>query len=126
MGSGNFTGIRLKLIGISMLLIVITALPLGLIFDDTVQKALLKNYIATSSEHIKTIYEATKIFQEALDKDLKMFATDPLIMKADDTITTYMDNADVLYHPMTPSKNGGIEQDIYQAFEHYGKIHFFY
>jgi len=105
-----------------MVLILITALPIGLILDNTIQDTLLKSYINTSNEQLKTINEATKIFQGAIDKDIKMFATDSLILKANDTITKYMENTDAK-KVMTPSKNGGIEQEIYTAFDHYAKTH---
>ncbi|CVK20843.1 methyl-accepting chemotaxis protein [Sporomusa sphaeroides] len=121
MGQKLFQGIRLKLIANSILLILIAVLPLGIILNAITQAALLKSYFRTSEQQIQTINEAINLFQGAVDKDITMFAANPLILKADNTITKYMDID--MKKVMTPSKNGGIEQEIFQAFEHYGKTH---
>ena len=122
MAQKKFQGVRLKLIVNSLLLILIAVLPLGVILNTRVQKALLENYLSTSAQQIKTANEAISLAQEAIDKDIKMLATNPTILKADNTLTQYMDNADTK-KVMTPSKNGGIEQEIFLIFEHYGKTH---
>ncbi|WP_040292572.1 hypothetical protein [Acetonema longum] len=109
-------GIRLKLIANSLLLILIAVLPLGVILNATVQKALLKDYFSTSEQQIETANEAINLYQEAIDKDIKMLATNSLILKADNTLTQYMDNTDTK-KVMTPSRNGGIEQEIFLFFE---------
>lgn len=121
MAQKSFQGIRLKLIANSLLLILITVLSLGVILNAIIQKALLKSYFRTSEQQIQTINEAINLFQGAVDKDITMFTANPLILKPDNTITKYM-NQDTT-KVMTPSKNGGIEQDIFQAFANYGKAH---
>lgn len=121
MGQKSFQGIRLKLIANSLLLILITVLPLGIILNAIIQKALLRSYFATSQQQIRTINEAINLFQGAIDKDIKMFAANSLLLKADNTITKYLDTDTKTV--MTPSKYGGIEQDIFQAFANYGKTH---
>lgn len=117
----HFEKIHVRLIGLSVLLILLTALPIGLITDNIVQSALMNRYMNTSVEQLTAVDEAVKIFQGDIDNDLRMFANHPLILKADDTITKYTTVKDKVN--MTPSKNGGIEQEIYEVFEHYAKYH---
>jgi methyl-accepting chemotaxis protein len=50
-----------------------------------------------------------------------MMATNPQIIKSDTTITSYADKEET--KQMTPSKNGGMEQEIYEMFDHYAGTH---
>lgn len=50
-----------------------------------------------------------------------MIATNPLVMMADSSITSYTKNKNEVQ--MTPSKNGGIEHEIYKFFEQYAATH---
>ena len=115
-------GVRGKLIIMSILIITITILPIVVILDSTIQKITVKKYLNTSSEQIKTVAEAIKLFQGNIDRDIKMFATEPLLLKADATITSYINEGDSK-KVMTPSQKTGIEKEIYTAFDHYGKTH---
>ncbi len=117
-----FAGIRVRLICLAVLLIVMTALPIGLISGRMIQDALIESYRKTSEEQLKTIHAAIGIFQSGINNNLKMLASDPFILKADDTITKYLDILEDI-KMTTPSKNGGIEQQIYERFAHYGETH---
>lgn len=115
-------GIRFKLIGTLILLLIITALLIGLILNNAIKKILVDNYIQTSTEQIKTVNQTVSLFQNAVDENIKMLANDQLIRKADQTISTYMNNTDTS-QKMTPSQNGGIEQEIYNKFKQYADRH---
>ncbi|CQR71170.1 methyl-accepting chemotaxis protein [Sporomusa ovata] len=118
----RFEGIRFRLISLSVTLILFTAIPIGIIADNMSQSALMKNYVNASVEQLATIEDAANIFQGAIDNDIKMFASNPLIVRADETITKYLENIDEK-KLMTPSKNGGIEQEIFGIFDNYAKSH---
>jgi methyl-accepting chemotaxis protein len=49
------------------------------------------------------------------------FANEATIKQADGSLTSYLNNNGVMQ--MTPSKNGGVEQDIYQRFKEFGETH---
>lgn len=87
-----------------------------------IQSALIENYISSSNEGLGTLEAANTIFQGNIDNDIKMFSGNPLVLRADDTITKYLDNTDEKKF-MTPSKNGGIEEEIFKSFELYAKAH---
>lgn len=118
----RFEGIRFRLISLSVMLILFTAIPIGIIADNMSQSALMKNYLNASVEQLATIEDAATIYQGAIDNDIKMFASNPLLLRADETITKYLENTDEK-KLMTPSKNGGIEQEIFGIFDNYAKSH---
>ena len=60
-------------------------------------------------------------FYDDLDRNIDFFATHPKVRRADNSMTTYVDTKEKV--KITPSKNGGIEQEIYEAFEHYAQTH---
>lgn len=70
---------------------------------------------------MKIVEESINSFYAQLDQNINMMATNPLVMMADSSITSYAKNEDEV--KMTPSKNVGLEQEIYKNFEHYAANH---
>lgn len=50
-----------------------------------------------------------------------MMATHPTVMKGEQSIANYKNTK--LATAMTPSKNGGVEQEIYYTFDQYANTH---
>jgi len=73
------------------------------------------DYFKTSNEQMSILENTIHIFYDDLDKNIDMMATNPLIVQADKTITSYNNTTDKV--DMTPSKNGGMEQEIYNIFK---------
>ncbi|WP_269843886.1 PAS domain-containing sensor histidine kinase, partial [Domibacillus epiphyticus] len=67
---------------------------------------------------------AISLYFKGIKEDLHTLATDPRVLKADSSITTYKDmKGNGAFVQMTPSKNGAVEKEIYEVFSHFGKNH---
>lgn len=80
-----------------------------------------KDYLNTSSEQMNVVESSIKLFYEQLDRNIDMMAQNPLLLQSKNQIKNYMDETQTTQ--MTPSINGGIEQSIYEIFNHYAKSH---
>lgn len=115
-----------KSIKVQFLSISISSMLVAIIFISgiTAYKISTKSkddYLAQSNQQMQIVENTINIFYDTLDKNIDMLATNPLVMKADNTITSYVNNTEKVQ--MTPSKNGGLEQEIYESFKHYGETH---
>ncbi|WP_017825396.1 methyl-accepting chemotaxis protein [Clostridium botulinum] len=79
------------------------------------------DYINNSNEQMSIVSSAINNFYDQVDANINMMATNPIVMKGDTTITKYKDN--VTKVDMTPSINGGVEQEIYEVFDQYAASH---
>lgn len=59
-------------------------------------------------------------FQQDLENDIKFLANNDKVKNLDESITSYINNAEEVN--MTPSKNGGIEQELYEIFKSYADL----
>lgn len=113
--------IKTKLISASVMMIVlILAVVSGIIMYKENEKA-YQDYYNNSLKQMKIVENAITIFYNQLDKDINMMTADPLVKQADSTITSYENAVDTVQ--MTPSENGGLEQEIYERFKNYGETH---
>ena len=115
-----FTSIRTKLIFFSIALILVAVLPVVFCVDYLINTSARNTHIRSIDQQVDVIENTLEVFYEGLDRNIDMFATHPLLKKADDSITDYLQGKGEL---MTPSENGGIEQQIFEAFAHYAKTH---
>jgi methyl-accepting chemotaxis protein len=113
--------IQTQLMGISMAIIIVTLLSVGGMVITQVNKQAVNDYLNNSNEQMNLVDRSIKNFYDQIDKDINMMATNTLVMKAENGITSYAKNSDKV--KMTPSKNGGLEQQIYEAFNHYANTH---
>lgn len=79
------------------------------------------DYINNSNEQMSIVSSAINNFYDQVDANINMMATNHTVMKGDTTITKYKDN--VTKVDMTPSINGGVEQEIYEVFDQYAASH---
>lgn len=117
----KFKSILSQFLTLSICIIIITLIAIDGIVSYQVSSQAKKDYYSNSLEQMKIVEESINSFYAQLDQNINMMATNPLVMKADSSITSYAKNKEQVQ--MTPSKNGGIEQEIYNAFEHYAKSH---
>ncbi len=114
-------GIKGKLLISSLLVVLITLASIsGIVIYQVNQKA-YDDYYSNSTEQMTTVSSTINIFYEQIDKNIEMLATNPTVMMADDSITTYKNTTDSTQ--MNPSKNKGIEKSIYEVFEQYANSH---
>ncbi|NFO04133.1 methyl-accepting chemotaxis protein [Clostridium botulinum] len=79
------------------------------------------DYINNSNEQMSIVSSSINNFYDQVDANINMMATNPTVMKGDTSITKYKDN--VTKVDMTPSINGGVEQEIYEVFDQYADSH---
>lgn len=117
----RFQTLRFKL---SLVIILFALIPVLVISFVTInrmkdsifteQKKAVENQLSLVSDNIDTVFSEMK-------SNASYFARNKTIKLADDTITTYMDNAGS--NKMTPGSNGGIEQQIFESFSEFGDTH---
>ncbi|MBB5194899.1 methyl-accepting chemotaxis protein [Anaerocolumna cellulosilytica] len=117
----RFTGIKGKILISTMIVLLITMFSLSSIMIYIFNTKSYSDYYSNSTEQMKIVSQAIHIFYQQIDRNIDMLATNPLIMKADSSITTYRDTTEET--PMHPSANKGIEQEIYKVFEQYAVSH---
>ncbi|MDF2612468.1 MAG: methyl-accepting chemotaxis protein [Clostridia bacterium] len=117
----KFKSIEMQFFVISLIIILLTLAAVGTVVSLKVTTQSKSDYLNNSNEQMKIVENAINVFYNQIDKDITMMAQNPLVMKADSTITSYKDNMEKVQ--MTPSKNGGLEQEIYEAFDLYAKAH---
>ncbi len=112
----NIPGFRgqviLALALLLLMVILYTVFALNRIARDT--------YYESSDREMRIVANAIDQFYEDVAKDIDTFANSELIHQADASVTSYFDKEIQI---MTPSKNGGIETEIYEVFNTYGLHH---
>jgi methyl-accepting chemotaxis protein len=118
----KFRSIQSRFLVISSAIIIVALATVGAIASYEVTTQARTEYFSNSNEQMKIAEKSIKIFYDQIDKDINMMASNPLVMEAENgTITSYANNSDSV--KMTPSNNGGLEQQIFDLFNHYGKNH---
>ncbi|SHK49515.1 methyl-accepting chemotaxis protein [Paramaledivibacter caminithermalis] len=117
----RYKGIRGQFLSIAILSILVTVILITGIVSHQVVSQAKKDYLNYSDEQMKIIENTMMVFYNGIDEDINMMASHPLVTQADDTITSYINNDKRT--EMTPSRNGGLEQEIYNIFKHYGETH---
>ncbi|WP_088226088.1 methyl-accepting chemotaxis protein [Desulfosporosinus sp. FKB] len=118
----KFKSIQSRFLVISLSIIIVALATVGTIASYEVTTQAKSDYFNNSNEQMKIAANSIQIFYDRIDKDINMMASNPLVMQANDgTITSYANNNQQVN--MTPSKNGGLEQQIYEVFDQYAKSH---
>lgn len=112
--------LKTKLVMYSALLILVTSVPIVIAVAFLINKAVYSQFDQTIDNQIRTVDHALNLFYDDLDRNIDMFAMHKLVKSSDQTITTYYDKTNI---SMTPSKNGGLEQQIYEEFDNYARSH---
>ncbi len=117
----KFKSIRTQFLAISIIIVIISLTAVDGIASYYISQQAKNDYFSNSNEQMKIAEKSIKIFYDQIDKDINMMASNPLVMGASNGITSYANNTEKV--KMTPSQNGGLEQEIYDIFDHYAKNH---
>jgi methyl-accepting chemotaxis protein len=112
--------LKAKLTIYSMLLIILTSIPIVVSVAYLINKSIHQSYFKNVQQQIGMIDRTISLFYNDLDNNIDTFANHALLKKADSSITTYLQGSG---EKMTPSANGGIEQRIFQEFDNYAQNH---
>jgi len=117
----KFKSIWIQFFMISTAIILLTLITVGSIISFKITSQAKTDYINNSTEQMKLVENTINVFYGQIDKDINMMAENALVTDIDSSILSYKDNSQETQ--MTPSKNGGMEQEIYEMFNHYAKTH---
>jgi len=117
----KFKSIRAQFMMISIIIVIISLATVGGIVSYQISTHARLDYVNSSNGQMKIVEKSILSFYDQIDRNINMMATNPLVMKADTSITSYASNTEKV--KMTPSKNGGIEQELYETFSHYADTH---
>lgn len=114
--------IRSKVIVFSMALILLTVLPVVLAVNVLINRSVHDTHLSNVAQKVNIIEQMLGVFYDGLDGNINYFAGHEKVKRADHTLTTYHQGYDGK-NKMTPSQNGGIEQEIFKEFENYAQTH---
>lgn len=117
----RFQTLRFKL---SLIIILFALVPVLVISFITItrmqvntmseQKKSVENQLTLVSDNVNVVFSDMK-------SNVAFFADSKVAKLANSTVTSYKNNVGT--KPMTPSRNGGVEQQIYESFEEFGDTH---
>ncbi|GAA0078245.1 methyl-accepting chemotaxis protein [Clostridium sp. CTA-5] len=117
----KYKSIQTKFLSLSVGMVFVGLSIMVLLMASRVNSMATKNYFDNSKEQMNIVADTIKNFYSQVDKNINMIATQPTVVKGDSSIKNYINTeASTL---MTPSKNGGIEQEIYGVFNQYAETH---
>ncbi|WP_459195443.1 methyl-accepting chemotaxis protein [Wukongibacter baidiensis] len=114
---------KTKLILLFLVVLLATTIPIGLIVNTKIKDKIKQNYITASKNEIVQIDNGLNILFEEIEKNVNALASNPIVRSVDDTVTSYVDKTDEKDLIMTPSQNGGIEQEIFNVLSNYKDSH---
>jgi methyl-accepting chemotaxis protein len=89
--------------------------------DSNFKRHLKDDFIKSTTKEIMGADNEINIYLDTVREEVEFLANDKVVTKANRTITTYI-NSDKKVK-MTPSQNGGIEEEIYNLYSEFGKSH---
>jgi|GEM_PF-2112897 len=118
----NKSSIRFRLIMMAVVTLSFTALsisiPVKILFDNFSED----KYYDGASENLRILKQTFNTFYGAVEKDIRMFASKNLTKNALGKLKIYK-NTKRKTKMMKPSTAGGLEQELWQHFNDYGKTH---
>lgn len=113
--------LSLRIIIIWLSLFAVIAASAAVFFTYTVNKTIINDHQNKTNQQITLIDQTLKIYYASIENDIRMFAENPSIIETGDNLTKYFATNTIT--KMTPSKNGGTEQAIYETFKQYAQTH---
>lgn len=113
--------IRSKLLIFYFSLILVAVIPVVFAVNILINRSTQEIYLDNVAQQVNGIEQMLEVFYDDLDRNLNTFATHSKVLRADSSITSYAETTEKT--AMTPSKNGGTEQQIYEEFFNYAKNH---
>jgi methyl-accepting chemotaxis protein len=117
----KFHSIQTQISIVFIAIILVALSSVGGIVSIQVSRQAFNDYINNSNEQMNIVDESINNFYSEIDKNINMMATNPLVVSVDKSISNYASIKSKI--KMTPSQNGGLEQQIYEVFKHYADSH---
>ncbi|MDU5142483.1 MAG: methyl-accepting chemotaxis protein [Paenibacillus dendritiformis] len=113
--------IKLKLILAFLVTILVPISLIGVIVHNSMVKEITDNFVTSTTNEVSQVDGRMSLYFDTVKENVQLLAASPIIRQADDTITSYMNRPEK--SKATPSKNGGIETEIYKELERFAKTH---
>jgi len=115
-----FKSLKARFILFSALLILVSIVPIVIAVSSVVNRYVLKIHEENITHQVAVIDDLLGVLYDDLDQNIDMLAANPKVKNADNTLADYLNGNG---EKMTPSTNGGIEQEIFEDFVLYGESH---
>jgi len=106
--------LKTKMILAFMFLVAITIMMICTIIGINMTRNSLEVYKQNSNQQMFQINETINLFIENIKKDVDMLSRNSMVLKTDNSITSYKNTTRKT--PMTPLKNGGLEAELFKYF----------
>lgn len=116
----NFS-LKIKLSIIILLFSLCPLILVSTVFINFTSDSIMSEQESASNKQLEMFNSNIDSIIDELMNNTSEFANQGLVKKADGTLTSYINNNGITQ--MTPSKNGGIEQEIFQRFKEFGETH---
>lgn len=121
----DFSGIKAKLTSAILIFMLIPIIAISFYVNLEFEKQLNEDFVKSTTKEIIQVDNAINMYFETVEENTNLLASNPLVKKADETITSYInlqgDSEGNI--KMTPSQNGGIEQAIYNLYSNFKESH---
>ncbi|MCT4509991.1 MAG: methyl-accepting chemotaxis protein [Tepidibacter sp.] len=121
----DFSGIKAKLTSAILIFMLIPIIAISFYVNIEFEKQLNEDFVKSTTKEIIQVDNAINMYFETVEENTNLLASNPLVKKADETITSYInlqgDSEGNI--KMTPSQNGGIEQAIYNLYLNFKESH---
>ncbi|MGI6712672.1 MAG: response regulator [Bacillota bacterium] len=113
--------IQNKIMILFTLLILIPIITITIYQSINFEKQMVDSFTRASNNEIKQIETGLSMYFNKVKENTQFLAESPIVKKADSTLTSYLNNPTST--KMTPSKNSGIESEIYQLYKDFALSH---
>lgn len=115
-------GIQTRLISSVLVILIGMSVVISLGLNISI-KSILKEENIEKLNNQRNILQLNLInFQKSLENDIMLLSKNDKITNLNGAITSYMNRTEEKV-PMTPSKNGGLETELYEIFKKYGETY---
>ncbi|WP_040328970.1 methyl-accepting chemotaxis protein [Clostridium ihumii] len=115
-------GIQTRLISSVLVILIGMSVVISLGLNISI-KSILKEENIEKLNNQRNILQLNLInFQKSLENDIMLLSKNDKVTNLTGTITSYMNRTEEKV-PMTPSKNGGLETELYEIFKKYGETY---
>ncbi len=121
MNTNKLQTLRFKLSIIIILFALVPVLILSIFFINRMESSIISEQKKSVEKQLTLVSDSINLFFNDMKNNVGYFANNSTLKKADGTIKSYANIRSNV--KMTPSKNGGIEQEIYNNFKEFGETH---
>lgn len=121
MKTNKFQTLRFKLSLVIILFALVPVLILSTFLITRMESSIISEQKKSVDKQLALVSDSIDLFFSDMKSNVGYFANNSIVKQADDTITSYVNSSTKVN--LTPSKNGGVEQQIYENLKEFGETH---